>query len=117
MNESSVDVVPRLRAGERVVVHVDSLAARWVGALALLCAVFWLIAVIARDYEHASWQGARLAWSLTILAAVALIARGIFLGRPVTARHATAAAVLVVAGLGAHVLSFDLLGDVLIAAS
>jgi lysylphosphatidylglycerol synthetase-like protein (DUF2156 family) len=113
VNEPPVDVVPRLRAGERVVVHVDSLAARWIGALALLCSVLWLITVITRDYEHPG----RLAWSLTILAAVAMVARGIFLGRPVTARHAIAAVALLVAGLGAHVLAFDLLGDVLIAAS
>ncbi|HYB36651.1 MAG TPA: phosphatidylglycerol lysyltransferase domain-containing protein [Mycobacterium sp.] len=118
MNEPSVDVVPRPRARERVVVHVDSPAARWIGALALLCAVCWLIALIAHDHEHEHWQAAgRLAWSLTVLAAVALIARGIFLGRPVTAKHATGAALFVLAGLGAHVLSFDLLGDALIAAS
>jgi lysylphosphatidylglycerol synthetase-like protein (DUF2156 family) len=117
VNEPSVDLVPGLRPGERVVVHVDSLAARWIGALALLSAVFWLIAVVTRD-EHANWQDAgRLAWSLTILAAVALVARGIFLGRPVTARHAVAAVLLVVVGLGAHVVAFDLLGDVLIVAS
>jgi lysylphosphatidylglycerol synthetase-like protein (DUF2156 family) len=118
MNEPSAAVVPELRPGERVVVHVDSLAARWIGALGLLCAVFWLIAVVVRDHQHANWPDAsRLAWSLTILAAVALVARGIFLGRPVTARHAVAAVTMVVAGLGAHVLAVDLLGDVLIAAS
>jgi lysylphosphatidylglycerol synthetase-like protein (DUF2156 family) len=118
VNESSVDVAPRLRARERVVVHVDSPAARWIGALALLCAACWLVAVIAHDHDRAHWQAAgRLGWSLTVLAAVALIARGIFLGRPVTAMHAVAAAGLVVAGLGAHVLSFDLLGDMLIAGS
>jgi lysylphosphatidylglycerol synthetase-like protein (DUF2156 family) len=54
---------------------------------------------------------------LTVFAAVALIARGIFLGRPVTARHAIAAALVLVAGIGAHVVFFDLVGDVLIAAS
>ncbi|OOK66467.1 putative membrane protein [Mycobacterium kansasii] len=59
----------------------------------------------------------RLSWSLTMLAAVALIARGIFLGRPVTAMHAAAAALFLVAGLGLHVLSFDLAGEMLIAGS
>ncbi len=118
MNEPSVDVAPRLRVRERVVVHVDSLAARWIGALALLCAACWLFAILARHYRHPEWQAAgRLGWSLTVLAAVALIARGIFLGRPVTAMHATAAAAFVVVGVGAHVRSFDLLGDVLIAGS
>jgi lysylphosphatidylglycerol synthetase-like protein (DUF2156 family) len=118
VNEPSLDVVPGLRPGERVVVHVHSPAARWIGALALLCAVLWLIRVVIGDYEHAnSGDSGRLAWSFTILAAVALIARGIFLGRPVTARHSLAAVTLVLAGLGAHVLAFDLLGDILIATS
>ncbi|BBY08562.1 bifunctional lysylphosphatidylglycerol flippase/synthetase MprF [Mycobacterium noviomagense] len=118
MSSSSVDVAPKVRPSERVVVHVDSLAARWIGALALLSAACWLVAVIAHDHRHPDWQATgRLAWSLTILAAVALIARGIFLGRPVTALHASIAVLVLFAGLGAHVLSFDLLGDVMIAAS
>ncbi|MDA3655976.1 bifunctional lysylphosphatidylglycerol flippase/synthetase MprF [Mycobacterium xenopi] len=118
MNTSSVDVTPKLRPSERVVVHVDSPAARWVGALALLSAACWLVALIAHDHRHPDWQATgRLAWSLTVLAAVALIARGIFLGRPVTALHASIAVLVLFAGLGAHVLSFDLLGDVLIAGS
>ena len=88
------------------------------GALALLGAACWLIAVIARSHDQAGWHATgRLEWSLTVLAAVALVARGIFLGRPVTARHATAAVIVLFAGIGAHVLSFDLLGDVLIAGS
>jgi len=116
--EPTAQVAPRLRARERVVVHVDSLAARWVGALALLIATCWLIALLARSHDHANWQpDGRLAWSLTILAAVALIARGIFLGRPVTAAHAMAAAVAVLAGLAAHVFASDLLGNVLIVSS
>jgi lysylphosphatidylglycerol synthetase-like protein (DUF2156 family) len=118
MGESSTGLAPRVRGRERVVVHVDSPVARWIGALALLSAAFWLVTGFARGHGHAVWQPAgRLAWSLTVLAAVALIARGIFLGRPVTARHAIAAAVVLVAGTGAHVLSFDIFGDVLIAGS
>ncbi len=118
MNGPPVDVVPRLRARERVVVHVNSPAARWIGAMALLCAACWLIVVLARHHHHPEWHDVgRLGWSLTVLAAVALIARGIFLGRPVTAMHATAAALFLVAGLGSHVLASDLLGDVLIASS
>jgi lysylphosphatidylglycerol synthetase-like protein (DUF2156 family) len=106
-----VDVGLTLRARERLVVHVDSLAARWIGAC-------WLIVIFARHQQHPNWHYAdRLGWSLTVLAAVALIARGIFLGRPVTATHATAAALFLLAGLGSHVLAFDLLGDLLIASS
>ena len=118
MNGPPVDVVPRLRARERVVVHVDSLVARCIGALALFSAACWLITILARHHHNPAWHYAdRLGWSLTVLAAVTLIARGIFLGRPVTTVNAGAAALFVLAGLGSHVLSFDLLGDVLIAGS
>src|SRR5437899_10496326 len=106
MNGPPVDVLPKLRARERVVVHVDSLVARCVGALALLCAACWLIAVLARHHHNPEWHYAgRLGWSLTVLAAVALIARGIFLGRPVTTMHAAAAALVVLAGRGSPVLA------------
>ncbi|OBI90889.1 bifunctional lysylphosphatidylglycerol flippase/synthetase MprF [Mycobacterium sp. 1245805.9] len=116
--DGPVDVAAKPRARERVVVHVDSRAARWIGALALLCAAGWLIVILARHHEQPYWHYSdRLGWSLTVLGAVAFIARGIFLGRPVTAMHAVAAALFVVAGLGAHVLSFDLLGDLLIVGS
>jgi lysylphosphatidylglycerol synthetase-like protein (DUF2156 family) len=118
VNGPPVDVIPRLRARERVVVHVDSLAARLLAALGLVCAACWLVAILARHHNNPEWHySGRLGWSLTVLAAVALIARGIFLGRPVTAMHAGAAALFLVAGLGAHVLAFDLLGAVLIAGS
>ncbi len=105
---------PGLRARERVVVHVDSPAARWIGALAVLSLFCWLIVLLARDHDR-DWEAAgRLAWSLTLLTAVALIARGIFLGRPVTAAHAWLALAAVLAGLGAHMLVFDLLGNMII---
>jgi lysylphosphatidylglycerol synthetase-like protein (DUF2156 family) len=117
VSEPRVNLAPRVRARERVVVHVDSPAARWIGALAVLTLFCWLILLLTRDHER-DWQAAgRLAWSLTILTAVALIARGIFLGRPVTAAHASLAMVAVVAGLGLHVLIFDLLGNMLIVAA
>jgi lysylphosphatidylglycerol synthetase-like protein (DUF2156 family) len=111
VHESSIGIAPRVRASDRVVVHVNSPAARWIGALALLTAAGWLLKVIARG------PTGRLEWSLTVLAAVALIARGIFLGRPVTARHAVAAVLVLCVGIGTHVLAFDLFGDVLIAGS
>ncbi len=53
---------------------------------------------------------------MALLVAAALIARGIFLGRPVTAGHATIAAAAVGAALSAHFLSFGGFGNVLIAA-
>jgi lysylphosphatidylglycerol synthetase-like protein (DUF2156 family) len=118
VHESSIGIAPGVRASERVVVHVNTPAARWVGALALLSAACWLMTAIARGHDHAGWHATgRVEWSLTVLAAVALIARGIFLGRPVTTRHATAAVLVLFAGICAHVLAFDLLGDALIAGS
>jgi lysylphosphatidylglycerol synthetase-like protein (DUF2156 family) len=95
-----------LRARERVVVHVDSTAARWISALAVLSLSCWLL-VLHRD----------LAWSATILSTVVLISRGIFLGRPVTAGHATAAMVVCFAGMAAVFLAFDLPGNLLLVAS
>jgi lysylphosphatidylglycerol synthetase-like protein (DUF2156 family) len=101
-----------------VVFHADTVSARWIGACALLSAVCWLVGLLIHDHRHANWHAAGgLAWSLTVFAAVALIARGVFLGRPVTALHATAALATLLAGLGAHLLSFDVLGNVLIAGS
>jgi lysylphosphatidylglycerol synthetase-like protein (DUF2156 family) len=106
----------RVPARERVVVNVDKPAARWLGSLAVVSGCCWLVVLLARDRQHADWDAAgRLAWSLTIITGAALIARGIFLGRPVTAAHATSALIVLVVGLAAHMLSWDLFGSVLIA--
>lgn len=108
--------LPNVLANENVVFDVDSRTARRSGALALILVFSWPVVLLERDHHHANWQASgQLAWSLTILAAVAFIARGISLGRPVTAAHAATAAVVLLTGLGAHMLSFDLLGDVVIA--
>lgn len=104
MNGSPVNSALRLVARDRVVVHADSRAARWIGALALLSLVLWIV-VLHHD----------LAWSLTILAAVALIARGVYLNRPVTAAHAWIAMAVLLVGLAAEVLQLDVIGGVLIA--
>ncbi|MEB4211833.1 bifunctional lysylphosphatidylglycerol flippase/synthetase MprF [Mycobacterium sp. 94-17] len=119
MNGPVADVTEtKPRVSERVVVSVDSLAARLLGAAALIGAACWLIGILTRYHRHPGWDYTdRLAWSLTVLVVLAWMARGIFLGRPVTTLHAAAAAFFVLAGLGLHVLSFDLLGDVVIAAS
>jgi lysylphosphatidylglycerol synthetase-like protein (DUF2156 family) len=99
-------VATGFRSRERVVVHVDSPAARWISALAVLSLSGWIF-LLHKD----------IAWSMTILTAVAVIARGIFLGRPVTAAHATAAMLTCAVGSGAVFLSFDLLGNVVLVAS
>ena len=67
MHESSIGIASGDRASQRVVVDVHSRAARWIGALALLGAACWLMKVIARGPID------RLEWSLTVVAAVALI--------------------------------------------
>lgn len=108
--------LPNVTANERIVVNVDSRAARRLGALALILVFAWLVVLLERGHLHANWQAdSRLAWSLTMLTVVALIARGIYLGRPVTVAHSAAAACALVTGIGAHLLSFDLAGDVVIA--
>jgi lysylphosphatidylglycerol synthetase-like protein (DUF2156 family) len=118
VNGPPVDISLGLRVREHVVVQVNSVAARFVGALALFSAACWLIAILARHHDQPDWHYAtRLGWSLTILAAVALIARGIFLGRPVTTMHAVVAALFVLGGLSSHVMGFDVFGDLLIASS
>jgi lysylphosphatidylglycerol synthetase-like protein (DUF2156 family) len=122
VNDRPISVAPRLRARERVVVHGNGIAARWLGALALLSATCWLIILLAREPDHgfiaSEWDpDGRLAWSLTVFAGVALIARGVFLGRPVTALHATAALAVLVSGLGARLMSVEVPGDLLVVAA
>jgi lysylphosphatidylglycerol synthetase-like protein (DUF2156 family) len=109
--------VAEVGARQRIVVSVGSPPARWIGALAVVTVFCWIVVLLAQDHRHASGHdAARLEWSLTVLAAVVLIVRGIFLGRPVTVGHAGAAMVVLVCGLGAHVLGFDtLIGNLLIA--
>ena len=101
MSGSPADVAVRHRAREHVVVHVDSPAARWIGALALMCAAGWLSSSLPATTSIPDWHYTdRLGWSLTVLGAVAFIARGIFLGRPVTTAHAAAAGPLRGGGAG-----------------
>ncbi|MGB7147458.1 bifunctional lysylphosphatidylglycerol flippase/synthetase MprF, partial [Mycobacterium sp.] len=118
MNQPQVDSAARQRTRERVVFQRNPRTNRWIGAVAVLGAACWVIVLLVRRHHHLGWHySGRLGWSLAILAAVALIARGLFLGRPVTTAHAGAAGVFAVLGLGLHVLSFDLLGEVSIAGS
>lgn len=84
----------------------------------LLCVLVWLVVLVAREYlGYERIAPGRFGWSVALLGAAALIARGIFLGRPVTSAHAMYAVAAVGAGLGAHFLSWALLGNVLIAGS
>jgi lysylphosphatidylglycerol synthetase-like protein (DUF2156 family) len=106
------------RGRERVLVRADVAAARFGSVVILLCALCWLMLLAVR--EHLGFERAgpgRFGWSVALLAAAAFIAHGIFLGRPVTAGHATIAAAAVGAGLGAHALSFGVLGNIMVAGS
>lgn len=111
MKQSFARFTPGVGSG-RQVVGDNSSAARRTGALGLFGAVCVLSALTLGD----SGQG-RLGWSVTALVALALVARGIFLGRPLTVRHSAIAAMMVVAGIASHIVSLDLLGDALTAGS
>jgi len=103
------------RPGERVMVSVESRPTRWIGTATLVGALGLLTLLVARDHRVADWYSTgRLTWSLSLLLAVILAARGILVGRPVTVSHATAAMVVFLAGAGAHLLSLELLGDGLV---
>lgn len=123
MSGFSTDAEPppllgKRRGRQRVLVSADVPAARIGSAAILLCALGWLALLEVREqlgfYRVAP---GRFGWSVALLAAAALIARGIFLGRPVTVGHAAIAAAGVGLGLSAHFLSFAMFGNVLIAAS
>ena len=93
------------RGRERVLIRVDVPAARFVSTLMLLCVLGWLTVLVVR--EHLGYDRVapgRFGWSVALLAAVALISRGIFLGRPVTTGHAMTAAAAVCAGRGCALL-------------
>jgi hypothetical protein len=92
-------------------VRVDIPVARVISAVMGLCVLGWLTVLVVR--EHLGYERVapgRFGWSVALLAAAALIARGIFLGRPVTTGHAVAAASAVCEGLCAHFLPLGLLG-------
>lgn len=110
--------VMKARGRERVLVRADAPAARFVGILLLLCVLGGVSVLAARAYlGHHEIAPGRFGWSLALLGAGALIARGILLGRPVTIVHAVVAGATVGAGLFAHFLSFGALGDMLVAGS
>ncbi|MBY0441636.1 MAG: hypothetical protein K2Q25_05800, partial [Mycobacteriaceae bacterium] len=95
-----------LHPRERVVLHVDSRRARWVGGLVVLGVGLWFMMVLGHGHLLVYWQAVGPAsWSVAIVIAVAGVARGIFLGRPVTVSHALVAAVLMLGGIGAHLVS------------
>lgn len=102
----------------RILVSSDVPAVRLISALMLLGALGWVTVLAAREYlGYEPIAPGRFAWSIAVLGALALITRGIFLGRPVTTAHAMGAFAAVVAGVGAHLLSYGALGNFLVAGS
>jgi lysylphosphatidylglycerol synthetase-like protein (DUF2156 family) len=105
-------------ASERIILRTDRRAARLACSLLLVCVLGWLTVLLAHERPAANWYAVgRFGWSVALLAAVVLIARGVFLGRPVTPWHAVSAAALLSAGLFAHFLAFGGWGNALVAAS
>src|SRR5271163_3812091 len=100
---------------QRILVRVDVRVIRFISALMLLCMLACMTVLVVRE-QLGYYQAApgRFGWSVALLAAVALIARGVFLGRPVTFGHALAAAAAVCAGLFAHLLAFGVIGNILV---
>ena len=107
-------------AGTRAhtVVGIKVEPARLTAALMLLSVVGWSTILVARG----QLSGSRIAlgefgWTVAPLVATALVARGVFLGRPMKMGHALAATAMVGAALGAHLLALSLVGDILLGAS
>jgi lysylphosphatidylglycerol synthetase-like protein (DUF2156 family) len=116
MNETASATKAGIR--DRVMVSSGSQRARGVGMLALVGAFGLLIVLVERNHYAPAWYAtSRLTWSLSLSMSLAVIlaARGILLGRPVTMSHAAAAVVVVLTGLGMHLLAFQLLSDGLVA--
>lgn len=105
------------RVGERVVVHGNSRSARWFSALAVLVAGSWLVLLVTHSGYPPRPQIDEILWPFTVVLCVGFIARGIFLGRPVTYGHAAWASLAVIASVGAHILLFGLLANAFVVAA
>lgn len=105
-------------ASERILLRTDRRVIRLASSLLLACVLGWLTVLLVHERPAVGWyaQG-RFGWSIALSGAVVLIARGVFLGRPITPRHAVGAAALLSAGIVAHFLAFGGWGNALIAAS
>lgn len=109
-------VFTRVLDRDQVLISTSPRGIRRSAAVVVVAGFVLLVVLVAHNPDVAAWQG-RLAWSLTLLVAVLLLARGIYLGRPVTAVHAVSALAMLVAGFGTHLLGFAVAGDVLVAGS
>lgn len=109
-------VVARVLGGQQVLVSAPPRRVRRIAAFVLILGFGALVVVVARDHDLADWNpSGRLAWSLSLLAAVMLLARGIYLSRPVTSAHAAGAMAMLLAGIGTHALGLGITGGALVA--
>jgi len=93
-------------AADRILVSITSQLARNVAALVFVAGVCGLAALVVYDRSRA--VGAPAASSAALTAAVAVVARGVYLGRPVTAAHAAMALLLLFGVVGAHLIGASL---------
>jgi lysylphosphatidylglycerol synthetase-like protein (DUF2156 family) len=111
-------VMSRALDRRHVLVVTSSLGARRLAALVVVAVFVTLVWLVVHDHDLADWEpSGRLAWSLSLLTAVMFLARGIFLGRPVSGRHAAVALGMLLAGIGGHLLGRAVAGDLLVASS
>lgn len=110
-------VTTHVRIAERIAVHSDSRRARFVSAAAVLFVAAWLVLLVAHSGYPVQPDFDEILWPLTVLFCVGFIARGIFLGRPVTYGHAAWAGAAVLIALGASILQFERTGDALVIAA
>jgi lysylphosphatidylglycerol synthetase-like protein (DUF2156 family) len=100
--------------GRPTVLTTGTPLTRYVSALTVFGSFLWLVLLI-RDHRVTWDPEGRFVWSLSLLAAVAFIAIGIFRARPVTSGHAAVAGALMIVGIGAHIGSLPTVGDILVA--
>ncbi len=108
--------LPRVLGRRQLLVSSVSRRGRRIAALVLVGGFALLTVMVLRNRDIADWNpSGRLAWSVSLLAAVMLLARGIRLGRPVTGLHSAAALAMLSVGIAAHVVGLAAWGDVLVA--
>lgn len=90
-----------------------------VAASTYFAAACWLVLLISQEegrVPHRLADGLA-EWSVTMVLGLALVARGIYLGRPITAAHTLTAALLLGLGLWARGASLSVFGDALMVAA
>lgn len=105
-----------VRNRERVVLTLTSRRLQRLAALTLFAGLCWLVLLLSQGQGRLPGRlvDGLAEWSITLTLVLVLVTRGIYLGRPITAAHATLAAALLIVGLGMRLLSWSLIGDALV---